>query len=82
MLVGGRLGTLAWGLYALALVLTHAYFPRRYFQGLLTLDAGPVWLLAARNAAFVALAAVLAAAIRPGPERSRTPSLARRAGIR
>jgi hypothetical protein len=59
-LVAGRVGAVAWGLFALALVLTHSYFPERYFDGLLTLDAGPVWVLVARNAAFVALAALLA----------------------
>ena len=62
-LVLGRLGAVAWGLFALALALTHAYFPKRYFDGLLTLDSGPVWLLVARNVAFVALVVLLAVAL-------------------
>lgn len=75
-LVAGRLGAVAWGLFALALVLTHAYFPGRYFDGLLTLTAGPVWVLVARNAAFVALAAVLAVEVasrRREPQRRSSP---------
>ena len=62
-LVLGRLGAVAWGLFALALALTHAYFPKRYFDGLLTLDSGPVWLLVARNVAFVALVVLLSVAL-------------------
>jgi Glycosyltransferase family 87 len=63
-LVLGRLGIVACGLFALVLALTHAYFPKRYFDGLLTLDSGPVWLLVARNVAFVALVVLLATALR------------------
>ena len=69
-LVLGRLGAVAWGLFALALALTHAYFPKRYFDGLLTLDSGPVWLLVARNVAFVALVVLLSVALsraKPSP---------------
>ncbi len=62
-LVLGRLGAVAWGLFALALALTHAYFPKRYFDGLLTLDSGPVWLLVARNVALVALVVLLSVAL-------------------
>ena len=63
-LVLGRLGVVACGLFALVLALTHAYFPKRYFDGLLTLDSGPVWLLVARNVAFVALVVLLGTALR------------------
>jgi hypothetical protein len=62
-LVLGRRGYVAWGLFALALVLTHAYFPKRYFDGLLTLEAGAVWTLVVRNLVLVALVAVLAALV-------------------
>ena len=50
------------GLLVLALVLTQLWFPRTYWE-LVALDAGPSWLLLARDLALVALVAVLAAAI-------------------
>ncbi len=37
------------GLFVLVLVLTQLWFPERYFDALLALDAGPVWLLLARD---------------------------------
>jgi hypothetical protein len=77
-LVPGRRGLAAWGLFGLALVLTHAYFPKRYFDGLLTLEAGTVWTLVTRNVAFVALAAVLAAAIGSHVRERRRPSASAR----
>jgi hypothetical protein len=70
-LVAGRIGLLASATFVTALVLTHAYFPQRYWN-LVAAESGPVWLLAARNAVFLALAAVLAAAIRPERGRSRS----------
>ena len=68
-LVLGRLGVVACGLFALVLALTHAYFPKRYFDGLLTLDSGPVWLLVARNVALVALVVLLVGSRFGGPSR-------------
>jgi hypothetical protein len=68
-LVLGPLGAVAWGLLALALALTHAYFPKRYFDGLLTLEPGAVWTLVARNAVFVALVIVLAAMLSRARQR-------------
>jgi hypothetical protein len=63
-LVLGPLGLVAAGLFVLALALTHAWFPRQYWE-LMTLEAGPTWLLLARNVVLVALTAVLVVAIRP-----------------
>jgi uncharacterized membrane protein len=71
-LVLGPLGLVAAGLFVLALALTQAWFPRQYWE-LVALEPGPTWLLLARNVVLVALAAVLAAAIRPAPEPSRSP---------
>lgn len=70
-LVGGAAGAAACGLYLLALVLTHAWFPERYWD-LVGLAAGPTWLLAARDALLVALAAVLAVATARGRAASRS----------
>jgi len=69
-LVLGPLGLVAAGLFVLALALTQSWFPTQYWE-LVALDAGPTWLLLARNVVLVALAAVLAAAIRPALELSR-----------
>ena len=70
-LVGGRRGLAASTLFLAALVLTQLWFPSRYWH-LVAFEAGPTWLLVARDAVLIALAAVLAAAIRPGPEPSRS----------
>jgi hypothetical protein len=70
-LVGGGLGVAASGLLVLVLVLTQLWFPQRYWH-LVALEAGPTWLLVARNVALVALTAVLAAATASGRERSRS----------
>jgi hypothetical protein len=69
-LVLGRRGLVVWALFALALGLTHAYFPKRYFDGLLTLETGPVWTLLVRNLVFVSLVAVLAALVASSRRRS------------
>ena len=61
-LVLGGLGLVAAGLFVLVLVLTQLWFPRTYWE-LVAFDAGPSWLLLARDLALVALVAVLAAAI-------------------
>ena len=70
-LVAGMIGLVASGVFVLALVLTHLWFPDRYWN-LVAFEAGPVWLLLARDAALVCLTALLAAAIRarPGSPRS------------
>ncbi|TMK33623.1 MAG: hypothetical protein E6G64_03610 [Actinobacteria bacterium] len=59
-LVRGRRGVLASGLLAVALVLTQLWFPFHYWDLARHLDAGPSWLLLARDALLVALAVVLA----------------------
>jgi uncharacterized membrane protein len=63
-LVLGSIGSAGAGLFLLVLVLTQLWFPQRYWN-LVALESGPTWLLLARNLLFVALAAVLVAAIRP-----------------
>jgi uncharacterized membrane protein len=75
-LVGGRRGLAASGLFLAVLVLTQLWFPSRYWH-LVAFEAGPTWLLVARNAVLVVLAAVLASAIgaaasTPAPGRSRS----------
>jgi hypothetical protein len=75
-LVGGRRGLAASGLFLAALVLTQLWFPQRYWH-LVAFEAGPTWLLLARNTLLVALAAVLAWAMcyevrEPGRARPRT----------
>ena len=62
-LVAGGYGLAASGLLLVALVLTHLWFPSRYWD-LVDLEGGPAWLLAGRNAALLALVAVLTVAIR------------------
>jgi hypothetical protein len=61
-LVAGPLGLAASGLFLAALVLTQLWFPSHYWE-LVAFEAGPVWLLVARNAVLVALAATLVAAL-------------------
>ena len=68
-LVRGRRGLLASGLLAAALVLTQLWFPYRYWELTLHRDAISSWLLFARDAVLVALAAVLAM---PRRERARS----------
>jgi uncharacterized membrane protein len=65
-LVAGMIGLVASGVFVLALVLTHLWFPDRYWN-LVAFEAGPVWLLLARDTALVCLTALLAAAIRARP---------------
>lgn len=62
-LVAGGYGLAGSGLLLAALVLTHLWFPGRYWD-LVDLDGAPAWLLVSRNAALVALLAVLVVAIR------------------
>lgn len=69
-LVGGALGALASALFVLALVTTQLWFPRRYWD-LVALEAGPTWLLVARDVLLVALALALAVATAQGRERAR-----------
>jgi hypothetical protein len=69
-LVAGVWGLGASGLLLVALVLTHLWFPSRYWD-LVDLDAAPVWLLVARNVALVALVTVLIVAIRRLRESTR-----------
>jgi hypothetical protein len=70
-LVAGRRGLAAAVLFFTALVLTQLYFPSRYWH-LVAFEAGPTWLLLARDAVLVGLAALLAASIRREPARSRS----------
>jgi len=58
-LVGGRRGTVATALLALAALLTHFWFPAGYRDYENGLDAGPAALLLARNLALLAVAIVL-----------------------
>jgi hypothetical protein len=67
-LVAGRLGVLASGLLAVVLVLTQLWFPQRYWD-LVDLQAGPTWLLVARDLGLVALFAVLLSAVATRPVR-------------
>jgi hypothetical protein len=62
-IVAGGYGLAASGLLLVALVLTHLWFPSRYWD-LVDLDGGPAWLLVSRNAALLALLVVLGVAIR------------------
>jgi hypothetical protein len=57
VLVGGRYGWLAVATTIVALVLTHSYFPDRYFD-LVALDDLPIGLVVARDAVLVALVAI------------------------
>ena len=69
-LAAGRRGAVAAALFLSALVLTRLWFPSAYWD-LVALAPGQTWLLLARNAALVAVAAVLVAAIAPRPAPSR-----------
>ena len=64
-LVRGRRGLLASALLALALVLTQAWFPFRYWDLALEFDAVASWLVVARDLVLVALLAVLVTGLRP-----------------
>ena len=70
-LAGGGLGLAAGALLAAALLLTHLWFPSRYWE-LVAFEAGPVWLLVARNVCLLGLVAVLAAVTARARARSRT----------
>jgi hypothetical protein len=58
-LVRGRRGLLASALLGVALVLTQAWFPLRYFRLALNFEEGLSWLLLARDLTLVALLATL-----------------------
>jgi Glycosyltransferase family 87 len=70
-LVAGGFGAAASALLLLTLVLTHLWFPSRYWD-LVAGDGGPTWLLLVRDLALVALVAVLCLAIRRGSARPHT----------
>ena len=74
-LVAGRRGIAAAGLLAVALALTHAWFPYRYWEYAQGLGEGVTWLVLARDVVLVALAGVLAAPSRwaLAPARMRAP---------
>ena len=57
-LVAGRRGAIATGLVGLAAVLTQVWFPTRYWD-LVSLAAGPSWLVVARDLVLLATLAVL-----------------------
>jgi hypothetical protein len=61
-LVAGRRGLSASALLLVALVLTHLWFPSRYWD-LVALGGTPAWLLLLRDLVLVALAVLLAATI-------------------
>ena len=75
-LVRGRRGVAASGLLAVAAVLTQLWFPHRYWDLVLELDATASWLVLARNGILLALAAAL---VWPAPVRHVAAS-AKRAG--
>lgn len=58
-LVRGRRGLVASGLFAAALLLTQAWFPRRYWDLALNFGTTPSWLVVARDVVLVALLLVL-----------------------
>ena len=70
-LVRGRRGLVASGLLGLALLLTQLWFPIRYWD-LVAFEAGPSWLVLARDVTLVALLAVLLfpTGREPAPARS------------
>lgn len=70
-LVAGGLGLAAAGLLLVAMVLTHLWFPSRYWD-FVDLAGGPAWLVLARDLVLVALVGVLAAAV--VSRRRREPS--------
>ena len=61
-LVGGRVGTIARGLLAAAMILTVAYFPGRFRD--FRLLGSPAWIVLVRDLVLVALAALLIQALR------------------
>jgi hypothetical protein len=63
-LVDGRRGVRAMGMLAVALVLTHLWFPRRYWDYVYTFDGLTASLVLARDLALVALAVLLVSPLR------------------
>jgi uncharacterized membrane protein len=63
-LVRGRRGLWASALLAAALVLTHVWFPTRYFRLALEFEEWLSWVLLARNLVLVAIVCVLVAGLR------------------
>jgi Mannosyltransferase (PIG-M) len=70
-LVAGRRGLYGSALLLVALVLTHLWFPSRYWD-LVGLEAGPAWLLTMRDLALVALVVLLATTIPRVSARARS----------
>jgi hypothetical protein len=71
-LVAGGFGLAASGLLLAAMILTHLWFPSRYWD-FVFLEGGPAWLVLARDLVLVALAALLWVAIRRVSGRPRSP---------
>jgi uncharacterized membrane protein len=69
-LVLGRRGLVASGLLALALLLTHAWFPGRYWDYVWTFDETTSWLVLSRDLVLVGLLVVLLTATGRAPARS------------
>jgi uncharacterized membrane protein len=69
-LVLGRRGLAASGLLALAMVLTHLWFPGRYWDYVETFDQTATWLVVARDLVLVGVLAVLVTATERAPARS------------
>jgi uncharacterized membrane protein len=69
-LVLGRRGLVASGLLALALLLTHAWFPGRYWDYVWTFDQTTSWLVLSRDLVLVGLLVVLLTATGRAPARS------------
>jgi uncharacterized membrane protein len=63
-LVDGRRGVRAMGMLAVALALTHLWFPRRYWDYVYTFDGLTASLVLARDLALVALAVLLVSPLR------------------
>jgi hypothetical protein len=79
-LVGGRRGTAATLMLALAATLTHAWFPWGYFKYAAGLGVGPTMLLLARDLALLATAVILLAPRRLTGRAVEFPRGNRRAG--
>ena len=77
-LVRGRRNLSASGLLAAALVLTHIWFPTRYFRLSLEFEEGLSWVLLARNLVLVALVVVLVLPLR---DRNSNGLATRRAAV-
>lgn len=86
LLVEGPFGVWAFGTVLAAMVVTHTWFPTRYWD-LVALHHGPIWLLVARNALLVALVAMVwprpaayarpaSHTLRPGADSDGTPDRA------